>query len=138
MSVAHIDKALLQESDEQVAARVLGGNTEAFGVLVARYEQKLLRYGTKFVADREDIKDVVQDVFISAYRNMQSFDTSLRFSPWIYRMAHNAFVNALKKKSINPFVSIDLDTLLAHPVYEDPLAMEREQGEMRKMIDKGL
>ena len=126
------------QSDEQVAERVQQGDAEIFGVLVERYEPKLLRYGRKFLSTHEDIEDIVQDIFLSAYQNMQSFDASQRFSPWIYRIAHNAFVNGLRKKSRNPLVFIDFDTLVSHPVYEDPADAERDQREMKVMIDKGL
>jgi RNA polymerase sigma-70 factor (ECF subfamily) len=125
-------------SDEAVARLVQQGDTNSFGLLVERYEEKLLRYGRKFLKTHEDIEDIVQDVFISAYQNIQSFDTGQRFSPWIYRVAHNAFVNALKKHSKSPLVFVDLDTLVSHPTWEDPRALEEEEKEMRLMIEKGL
>ncbi len=137
MSVEPHDPHINKESDEALAARVQRGERAPFGVLVERYEGKLLRYGRKFLSRKEDIEDIVQDVFISAYQNMQSFDIRQRFSPWIYRIAHNAFVNALRRNERGPLF-IDFDTLLSHPVYEDPVGGEREQREMRVLIDKGL
>jgi RNA polymerase sigma-70 factor (ECF subfamily) len=124
-------------TDEEVAVRVQQGNAESFGILVDRYEGKLSRYGRKFLARNEDIEDIVQDVFLSAYRNIQSFDATLRFSPWMYRIAHNAFVNALRQQKRGPLF-MDFDTLLSHQVYEDPAEDERAQKEMREMLDRGL
>ncbi|HVV38950.1 MAG TPA: RNA polymerase sigma factor [Candidatus Paceibacterota bacterium] len=126
------------ETDEELARRVQSGDKEVFGALMERYEQKLLRYGAKFLATHDDIVDIVQDVFIRTYQNIQSFDTSQRFSPWIYRIAHNAFVNALKRRSYNPLTLVDFDTFISHVAYEDPAPKERERKEMRAMIDKGL
>lgn len=125
-------------TDEELAALVQKGDTEKFGVLVERYEQKLLRYGKKFLPRHEDIQDIVQDIFIRTFQNIQSFDTAQRFSPWIYRIAHNTFVNSLKKQARNPFVLVDFDTLLSHTVVEDPIVAEREQKEMRQMLEQGL
>jgi len=125
-------------TDEELVMLVRGGDTNKFGDLVERYEAKLLRYGRKFLSRPEDIQDIVQDVFVSTYQNIQSFDSTQRFSPWIYRIAHNAFVNRLKKNSYNPLVLIDFDTLISHPVYDDPAPREREQKEMSVMIEKGL
>jgi RNA polymerase sigma-70 factor (ECF subfamily) len=125
------------ESDEILAARAQNGDTQAFGTLVERYEQKLLRYGRKFISRPEDIEDIVQTAFMSSYQNIRSFDVRQRFSPWMYRIAHNAFVNALRKNT-NSFITIDFDTFISHPVYDDPAQKEREVGEMRSMIDKGL
>ncbi len=124
--------------DEEIVLRVQSGDTESFGVLVERYEKKLLRYGRKFLSDRADVEDMVQDVFVRAYQNIKGFQKGGRFSPWIYRIAHNAFVNQLKKKSRQPFSFVDFDTVLSHPVYDDPAPREREAQEIKKMLDRGL
>lgn len=125
-------------TDEELVERVQKGDAEAFGPLVERYEAKLLRYGRKFLSRSEDIEDIVQDVFLSAYQNIQGFDTRQRFSPWIYRIAHNAFVNEFRKNKRTPVVFMDFDTLISHPVYEDPKKMELEQAEIKQMIDRSL
>ena len=108
------------------------------GELVERYEQKLLRYGRKFLPREEDIEDIVQDVFISSYQNIKSFDTSRRFSPWIYQIAHNAFVNALRRHSKTPLTMPDFDTFISYHIEETPKDVEREHREMRALIEKGL
>src|SRR3954470_6961664 len=101
----------MSETDEQIALAVQSGRSEKFGELVERYEAKLLRYARKFLLDPEDAQDIVQDIFIKAYENLQSFDATRRFSPWIYRIAHNEFVNALKKReSRKTIFTIDFDT----------------------------
>ena len=125
-------------TDEALALRVQEGDQEAFGELVERYEQKLLRYGRKFLPRQEDIEDIVQDVFISSYQNIKSFDTSRRFSPWIYQIAHNAFVNALRRHSKSPLTMPDFDTFISYHIEETPKDVEREHKEMRALIEKGL
>jgi RNA polymerase sigma-70 factor (ECF subfamily) len=115
--------------------RVQAGESDTFGVLIERYEQKLLRYGRKFLSDPEDVRDLVQDAFIRAYQNIQGFDTSLRFSPWMYRIAHNVFVNRLSHQKRFPLTYIDFDLFVSHPIYEDPTEREREQEEIRTMIE---
>ncbi len=125
-------------TDEHIVEAVQRGDTDAYGELVSRYESKLLRYGRKFLARDEDRQDIVQDIFISAYQNIQSFDTTLRFSPWIYRIAHNAFVNELRKNEKRPLLPFDFDTIIPHAVYEDPVENEREQKDMRAYLERGL
>ena len=124
--------------DEEIVALVQGGNKELFGVLMDRYEQKLSRYGRKFLSSPDNIQDIVQDVFTNAYQNIKSFDTSQKFNSWIYRIAHNAYVNALRKNSHMPIALPDLDTLLSHAIYEDPSEIEREQKDIKVMIEKCL
>ncbi len=120
------------ETDEQIVAKVQKGDSESFAELVARYEDKLLRYGRKFMRD-EDAVDIVQEVFIKAYENIQSFDASRRFSPWIYRIAHNEFVNAIKKESRGPVWGIDIDEVFPHlaaPESAEDRALARDSREM--------
>src|SRR4029077_11683393 len=102
---------MLENTDEELALLTQQGNMHAFGGLVERYEAKLLRYSKKFVFDYEDGKDMVQEVFIKAYANIQSFDPKRNFSSWVYRIAHNEFINAIKKKGREPLSFFDPDTL---------------------------
>lgn len=122
-------------TDEAIARLVQEGDTDAFGELMRRYESKLKRYGRKFLSRSEDIEDLVQDVFIKVYTNIQSFDIALRFSPWIYRIAHNTFVNELKRKSKYGLSVFDADVIL-------PLIPSKEtadgavlDAELQKEID---
>ena len=130
----------MEPTDEQIVGKVQDGDTEAFGVLMSRYEKKILRYGRKFLQDTEDIKDLVQEVFVKTYMNIRSFDTSKRFSPWIYRIAHNEFVNALKKNRFKffPFFDFDKDVLFPHPIAEETADTEAEGRINKELLDKCL
>ncbi len=126
-------------SDEDLAKLVQGGDVEKFGLLMKRYSDKLFRYGKKFLTNEDNIEDVVQDVFIKTYQNIKSFNTSQRFSPWIYRIAHNTYINAIKKQNRGPLYLFDFDTLISHTVVEeDPVIKEREQVEFKQIVEKGL
>ena len=92
----------LEDTDEYIAGQVQTGNVQSFGTLVERYEEKLRRYARRFLFGYTDAEDLVQDVFVKSYTNIQSFDTSRSFSSWIYRIAHNEFINAIKKKGKEP------------------------------------
>ncbi len=127
-----------EKTDEEIARQVQRGDIESFDLLINRYEEKILRYARKFLSDTEDIRDIVQEVFIKAYVNMKSFDASQRFSPWIYRIAHNEFVNALKKKSRMPMPFFDPDVLFPHPVAEETADSEANRKELKHMLDACL
>ena len=74
-----------------------------FAQLVKRYEAKLLRYIRRLgVNSVEDAEEVLQNAFINAYRKLNSFDTSLSFSSWIYRIAHNEVINHYRKSKARP------------------------------------
>ena len=125
-------------SDEALALETQGGNKDAYGELVRRFEKKIGRYARKFVADSDAIDDLVQDVFIKAYININSFDVGKRFSPWLYRIAHNEFVNALRKKKSIPFSFFEYDVLL--PKLSDSLKASdlAETEEIKRLVDSSV
>jgi len=103
-------------TDEELAAKIQQGDRAAFEVLFKRYEAKILRYGQRFLYRYEDVEDAVQEVFVKAYVNIQSFTVSRKFSTWLYRVAHNTFINVIKKKGREPLSFFDFDTLMQMPV----------------------
>ena len=105
-------------TDAAVAASVQQGNKDDFALLIERYREKMLRYARRFLADYDAREDAVQDVFVKAYVNMQSFDTNMPFSPWIYRIAHNTYINVIKKAGREPITFFNADTLLNIPSSE--------------------
>ncbi len=108
-----------QKSDEEIARLVQSGDIEAFGVLTARYEAKLKRYGKKFLSgDAGAVEDAVQESFMKAYQNILSFDASRKFSSWMYRIAHNEFINVLKKKK-RESLFVNIDVLFPHPAAQE-------------------
>ncbi len=132
---------MIERKDEEIAMLVQQGDVESFGLLVEHYEQKIKRYARKFLFDTEDSQDMVQEVFLKAYINIQSFDPQRRFSPWLYRIAHNEFINAIKKKGKVSIFSFDSDAILPHvPQLEAPETADSaaEHQELRKMLDHSL
>jgi RNA polymerase sigma-70 factor (ECF subfamily) len=74
-----------------------------FGFLIERYEAKLGRYINRLGVRRsEDQDDVLQEIFIKVYRNLYGFDTSLSFSSWVYRIAHNEAISWYRKSNVRP------------------------------------
>lgn len=124
-------------TDEEIAVSVQKGDTEAFGFLVERYESKMHRYAKKFLFDQEEVQDLVQEVFIKAYIHINTFDTKRKFSSWLYRIAHNEYINALKKKT-GTFTRLSLDVIL--PYAKSTLATDDmvHEADMQKIIDTCL
>lgn len=126
------------KSDESIAKSVQQGNIHDFGLLVERFEPKLLRYAKRFLFDYEDSADLVQEVFIKSYTNIQGFDTTRSFSAWIYRIAHNEFINAIKKKGREPLSFFDPDTLFPHPIANESPTRDVVDKETKQMLDEFL
>ncbi len=89
-------------SDEKVVEKALVEQM-FFGLIVERYEAKLSRYIMRLgVRNPDDRDDVLQDIFVKVYRNLHGFDTSLSFSSWIYRIAHNEAISWYRKIHVRP------------------------------------
>lgn len=129
---------LIDHSDEEIAHLVQQGNIRAFGVIVDRYEAKLRRYASKFLFGYEDAQDHVQDVFLKAYTHIQGFDTKRRFSPWIYRIAHNTFINAIKRNGKETVPFFNPDELFPHPVAKEETDSDALHQELKEALEQCL
>lgn len=94
-------------SDGELITIIHQQNREAYKELFFRYQKKLFTYIYHLVGNRDETEDILQNVFSKAYKNIENFDTSRKFSSWIYRIAHNESVNYLKRKSKRYTVSWD-------------------------------
>lgn len=88
---------LKTQKDEMLIKKIQSGEKDLYSLIMDRYEEKLLRYSNYLVNDEHKAVDVVQESFIKAYVNLNSFDTAKKFSSWLYRIAHNESINVLKK-----------------------------------------
>ena len=102
-----IKKYCDDQTDEQLAV-MSQGNADFFYCLMERYEKKLTRYLGRFAfMSAEDVEDIVQDSFINAYTHINECDCDLKFSSWIYRIAHNNALNFIKKHKQSLKLNID-------------------------------
>lgn len=90
------------KTDEEIVGIALT-HKEFFGELVRRYQDRLGRYLRRLGVYRyEDMEDVLQNIFLKTYRNLNDFDRSLKFSSWIYRIAHNEAMSFFRSRSVRP------------------------------------
>lgn len=92
------------KTDEELVALTIK-DQDFFSCLVERYEAKLMRYVRRIsAATQEDAEDILQEIFVKTYRNLLGFDPKLKFSSWIYRIAHNQVVSQWRKTKTRPQV----------------------------------
>jgi RNA polymerase sigma-70 factor (ECF subfamily) len=91
------------DNAELVAAH-LAGDARAFPELVERYRPRLLNFVGRMIGDRERAEDLVQEAFIRVYRHLHRFDSTKKFSTWIYTIASNLAKNELRNRSRSPLV----------------------------------
>lgn len=84
-------------TDEELVQLVKVGNVEPFDELVRRHEVKIHNLCYKMLKNYDDAKDMAQETFLKAYRNIKNFDGRSRFTTWLYRIAVNNCINFMKK-----------------------------------------
>lgn len=86
-----------QFSDSELVTLSLK-DKEVFSQIIERYQHKIYRYIKRISSFSDDhISDILQNTFIKTYVNLNNFDTSLQFSSWLYRIAHNETISFLRK-----------------------------------------
>jgi RNA polymerase sigma factor (sigma-70 family) len=90
---------LRTQSDERLVDLVRAGSEPAFEAIVARYRRALLRYCSRILPE-ERAEDAVQQTFVRAYDSMLGSGAQLALKPWLYRIAHNTALNALRDRGL--------------------------------------
>ena len=112
-------------SDAEVVARVLGGDREAFGLIVRRYESGLLRFATRVLGGRDAAADAVAESLVRAYRHLASCRDPTRLRTWLYRIVANRCKSHLARRATGD-VSLDDVPPIADPA-DNEAALERVQ-----------
>ena len=92
-------------TDNELIKVVMEQNPEAYKILFKRYEKSLFIYMFHLVRNKDEVEDLLQNVFTKTYKNLHRFDLERKFSSWIYRISHNEAVNFIKRKSKRRLVS---------------------------------
>jgi RNA polymerase sigma factor (sigma-70 family) len=114
---------LRTQTDERLVDLVRAGYEPAFEAVVARYRRPLMRYCSRILAEGR-AEDVVQQTFVKAYDAMKSGDADLNLRAWLYRIAHNTALNALRDRALHHEELSDQYDGVERP----DQAVERRQG----------
>lgn len=120
-------------TDQDVAARVLAGDTEQYAELVRRYQDRLFRHALGMVLDHDAASDLVQDALVSAYSRLGSCRDTSKFAMWIFQILRNRCLDYLKQRRRR-------DVPLAahhHPTSDSPAA-ELDRGVLRDVLEGAL
>lgn len=91
--------------DRRALERAAAGDAEAFGALVERHQERLIRLCHRLLHDRDEARDAAQEVFLKAFRNAAGFQPRGRVYTWLYRIAVNHCLNRLRRRQVVRFFS---------------------------------
>src|SRR5437762_13187597 len=90
-----------QLDDRALVARILGGDRDRFTQLVGRYEKRVVNYVYRITHRYEDAHDLTQEIFVKVYLALDRYDPKYQFSTWLFRIAQNSAIDALRKKTVS-------------------------------------
>ena len=99
-----LEEPLAQLSDEDLVTAHLHGRKGAFDDLYERYHDRLVHFVTRKTGDGDRAQDLVQEAFIRVTRHLHRFDTTKKFSTWVYTIASNLAKNELRNRSRSPLI----------------------------------
>jgi RNA polymerase sigma factor (sigma-70 family) len=106
--IARRSPLLKLQGDEKLIAMARSGNPGAFEAIVDRYQGRLLGFCRQMLGSTEDAEDVLQEVFVNAYRAMLADEREINLRPWLYRIARNRCLNYLRKPKAEAQESMDM------------------------------
>ncbi len=113
------------------------GDTEAFSTLVRKYELKIYRTAYFLTGNSEDAKDIAQNAFICAYRNIRQFKGRSGFYTWLYRILLNLFYRWVRKRKRAAFATLadvgGINNAIADPSPNPDAILEKKEVVMRLM-----
>lgn len=136
-----------ERSDEALAVEARRGSEAAFQELVERFERPVYGLLLRIVRRPETAEDLAQETFLKAYRALGRFDPQRKFSSWLFKIAHNSALDALRREGHEP-LSLDAPAadgeeppeLPADPKAENPFARAagRDLGRALESALRGL
>lgn len=122
------------ESD--LIERTLAGETEAYGHLVARYQDRLYWVVYQLLGHHEDAREVAQDAFLRAYRKLATFDRTRRFYTWIHRIATNRAIDRMRVRGRAKSTALPEELEDRGPGPDDRLLGDELRGEVREVLEE--
>jgi RNA polymerase sigma-70 factor, ECF subfamily len=114
-----------QQDEAGLIQQALDGNPEAFGTLVTRYQHVMYTVALRMLGNPEDARDVTQDAFVKAYRQLATFDIHYRFFSWMYRIVINESFNMIRAR--HPQEPLDIEFAGTGNPFDSALAVERHE-----------
>ncbi len=127
-------------NDLELVTTALGGGETSFEALVRRYQKPIIAYIYRMLGDTEAALDVSQEVFIKVYNSLDKYRSEYKFSTWLYRIAHNAAIDHIRR---NPQNVLSIETENEDGAYQFQLEsqqpdpeQEMQRHEWRTEIDE--
>jgi RNA polymerase sigma-70 factor, ECF subfamily len=124
---------LNMEEDLKLVLEILKGNIDSFNILVNKYELSILRFVYNTVRDREAAEDITQEVFITVYNKLYTFNKEYKFSNWLFQIARNKCIDYVRKyKRVYEANVEDMEEIVSREISPE---QSTEFKEVKKLVE---
>lgn len=137
-----------RDEENDLVLRAQKGDKEAFRLLVRAHQRRVFHVCLGVVKSASDAEDVTQEVFIRVFKNLDKFEHNAKFSTWLYRIAHNASIDRLRKRNrraadnFDDFVDENRESAVDNSMLSTPLGFDPrhavKSAELRACITKAF
>lgn len=124
------------DPDAPAVERVMGGDQAAFGELVRRHQRGVYFLCLRYLRHEEDAADLTQRALLRSYEKLGSFGGRSAFRTWLYRIAVNLCLNAIRDRDRRPTVGLEPQTGAVPASQHDDLDRCRRRAQLRKGVEQ--
>lgn len=114
-----------EEQDSRDMAQLISGKDSALNDLMQRHSQRVFQYLYRALQNYEDAADLAQETFVRVYENRSRFDTSKKFTTWLYVIATNLVRDRIRWRERHPQVSLDAEAASSESSLKETLAASK-------------
>jgi RNA polymerase sigma-70 factor (ECF subfamily) len=122
----------MKRDEKDIIKHIIRGETHLYAHFVEKYSEAVFSLVVHMVNCREDAEEITQDIFLKAYEKLSSFNVDSSFSTWLYRIAYNTTISALRKRPCNSIAIAE--EILADT--DDTLIDETLSGESEELLQR--
>ena len=127
----------MKKEEAHIIKEILNGKTEQYEYFLDRYGQQVFVLVDRIVSCQEDAEELTQDVFLKAFQQLSSFKAESTFSTWIYRIATNIAISAVRKKR-NDVLRLDDSVFANLSDTQVDAALEDESEEQMERLQQAM
>jgi RNA polymerase sigma-70 factor (ECF subfamily) len=124
----------MEDTDISLMELVRKGDAKAFELLLSRHQRSVFNLALRFLGDAGEAEDITQEVFIRVYKSAGSYTPDAKFSTWLYTIVRNLCFNALRRRKVIAFVSMEEEALPEIPCIQDDPIQVIDRAQVRERV----
>ncbi|MCX7716478.1 MAG: RNA polymerase sigma factor [Endomicrobia bacterium] len=132
----------IEKTDYEIIHEVVNGNKDLYAVIIKRYQNFVFTIVERLISNKEDVKDIVQEIFIKIYFSLYKYDIKYEFKSWLYKVAINYVLDFIKSKNSKYKIIISIEDknisqyCIEHPKIELDIELKEKLKKIGDIINR--